>query len=54
MSAAVRSDYDDRPVRRQLDTMLTSDQEAAIGAWLALIEEADPSTIAEVVAACMP
>lgn len=33
-------------------TPMTADEDAAIRAWLALIEETDPATIAEVIGQC--
>lgn len=38
--------------RRQPDTLLAGNQEAAVSAWLAQIGETDPATIAEVLTAC--
>lgn len=40
------------PTIRQPSAPLTSSEEAAIRAWLALIEEADPETIVEVIGHC--
>jgi hypothetical protein len=37
---------------RQPSTPLTTSEETAIRAWLALIEETDPATIAEVIGQC--
>jgi hypothetical protein len=40
------------PTIRQTSTPLTAEEETAIRAWLALIEETDPATIAEVIDQC--
>ncbi len=40
------------PLRRHCPAQLTADEERAIRAWLALIEETDPATIAEVIGQC--
>lgn len=40
------------PVIRQPSAPLTASEETAIRAWLALIEETDPATIAEVLGQC--
>lgn len=40
------------PTIRQPSAPLTASEEAAIRAWLALIEETDPATIAEVIDQC--
>ena len=40
------------PTIRQPSTSMTAEDEAAIRAWLALIEETDPATIAEVTDQC--
>jgi hypothetical protein len=40
------------PTIRQPSAPLTFDDETAIRAWLALIEETDPATIAEVIGQC--
>jgi len=40
------------PTIRQPSAPLTASEEAAIRAWLALIEETDPATIAEVIGHC--
>ena len=40
------------PTIRQPSAPLTASEEAAIRAWLALIEETDPATIAEVISQC--
>jgi hypothetical protein len=40
------------PAIRQPSAPLTASEKAAIGAWLALIEETDPATIAEVIGQC--
>jgi hypothetical protein len=40
------------PTIRQPSGRLTAEEETAIRAWLALIEEADPATIAEVIGQC--
>ena len=40
------------PTIRQPSALLTADEERAIRAWLALIEETDPATIAEVIGQC--
>lgn len=40
------------PTIRQPSAPLTASEEAAIRAWLALIEETDPATIAEVIGQC--
>lgn len=40
------------PTIRQPSAPLTAEEEAAIRAWLALIEETDPATIAEVIDKC--
>lgn len=40
------------PTIRQPSAPLTAEGEAAIRAWLALIEETDPATIAEVIGQC--
>jgi hypothetical protein len=40
------------PAIRQASAPLTAEEEMAIRAWLALIEETDPATIAEVIARC--
>ena len=40
------------PTIRQASAPLTASEEAAIRAWLALIEETDPATIAEVIGQC--
>ena len=40
------------PTFRQPSTPLTTSEETAIRAWLALIEETDPATIAEVIGQC--
>ena len=40
------------PTIRQASAPLTAEEETAIRAWLALIEETDPATIAEVIGQC--
>jgi hypothetical protein len=40
------------PTIRQSSAPLTDEEETAIRAWLALIEETDPATIAEVIGQC--
>ncbi len=40
------------PTIRQASEPLTAEEETAIRAWLALIEESDPATIAEVIDQC--
>ena len=40
------------PTIRQASAPLTASEETAIRAWLALIEETDPATIAEVISQC--
>jgi hypothetical protein len=40
------------PIIRQPSAPLTAEEETAIRAWLALIEEIDPATIAEVIGQC--
>lgn len=40
------------PAIRQPSAPMTAEEETAIRAWLALIEETDPATIAEVVTQC--
>lgn len=40
------------PIIRQPSAPLTDSEETAIRAWLALIEETDPATIAEVIGQC--
>lgn len=40
------------PIIRQPSAPLTAEEETAIRAWLALIEETDPATIAEVIDQC--
>lgn len=40
------------PTVRQASELLTAEEEAAIRAWLALIEETDPATVAEVISQC--
>ena len=40
------------PTIRQASAPLTASEETAIRAWLALIEETDPATIAEVIGQC--
>ena len=40
------------PTIRQPSAPMTADEEAAIRAWLALIEETDPATIAEMIGQC--
>ncbi len=40
------------PTMRQPSAPLTAEEETAIRAWLALIEETDPATIAEVLSQC--
>jgi hypothetical protein len=40
------------PTIRQASAPLTAEDEIAIRAWLALIEETDPATIAEVIGQC--
>jgi hypothetical protein len=40
------------PIQRQPSAPLTASDETAIRAWLALIEETDPATIAEVIGQC--
>jgi hypothetical protein len=40
------------PTIRQASAPLTAEEETAIRAWLALIEESDPATIAEVIGQC--
>ncbi len=40
------------PSRRPPTTLMTADEETAIRSWLALIEETDPATIAEVIGQC--
>lgn len=40
------------PAIRQATAPLTAEEETAIRAWLALIEETDPATIAEVIGQC--
>jgi len=40
------------PTTRQASAPLTAEDETAIRAWLALIEETDPATIAEVIGQC--
>ena len=40
------------PTGRQLSAPMTAEEETAIRAWLKLIEETDPATIAEVIGRC--
>lgn len=41
------------PTIRQASAPMTAEEETAIRAWLALIEETDPATIAEVIVQCL-